>query len=64
MVRKGRTVTAIEVKSGRTPDTLPGLDRFVQMFPNSRTLLVGRGGITVEEFLSRPVAHWISGTCA
>ena len=61
VVRAGRTLTAIEVKSGRSPDARPGLARFAQSFPKSRTLLVGRDGIGTEEFLSKPVAHWVAG---
>src|SRR5690606_23267613 len=51
--------TAIEVKSGRAGDSLPGLDAFVSTFGESRRLLVGAGGIDVEEFLSSPVSRWL-----
>lgn len=51
--------TAIEVKSGRARDSLPGLDAFVSAFGESRRLLVGAGGIDVEEFLSLPVSRWL-----
>jgi len=51
--------TAIEVKSGRAGDSLPGLDAFVSTFGESRRLLVGTGGIDVEEFLSSPVSRWL-----
>ena len=61
VVSAGRTLTAIEVKSGRSPDVLPGLDRFVRAFRESRPLVVGRGGIRIEEFLSKPVSHWVTG---
>ncbi len=60
VVRAGRTLTAIEVKSGRSPEALPGLFRFAQTFPKSRPLLVGRDGIGLEEFLSKPVSHWLT----
>ena len=53
VVRAGRTLTAIEVKSGRWPDVLPGLDRFRQAFRKSRPLLVDRDGIGLEEFLMK-----------
>jgi uncharacterized protein len=59
VVRAGRSVTAIEVKSGRERDVPPGLDAFAEAFKPMRTLLVGGDGITVEEFLSRPTEHWI-----
>jgi hypothetical protein len=59
VTRCGRLTTAIEVKSGRSPDTLPGLEAFVAAFKPGRTLLVGGDGIALEEFLSRPPTHWI-----
>jgi hypothetical protein len=60
VVRAGRQLTAIEVKSGRSPESLPGMSVFAATFKPTRTLLVGSGGIPLEEFLVRPVAHWIS----
>jgi predicted AAA+ superfamily ATPase len=59
VLRAGRVVTAIEVKSGRAPLAHSGLAAFREAFKPTRTLLVGSGGITVEEFLSRPVADWL-----
>ena len=59
VVRKGRMLVAIEVKSGRAPVTHSGLAAFSEAFKPKRTLLVGGDGIPVEEFLSRPVADWL-----
>jgi len=59
VVRAGRTVTAIEVKSGRSRDTLPGMEAFSAAFKPKRKLLVGGDGIALEEFLSQPVLHWV-----
>lgn len=59
VVKAGRDVTAIEVKSGRARDTLPGTAAFAGAFHPSRTLLVGPAGIAVEEFLLEPVEHWV-----
>ena len=59
VVRAGRTVLAIEVKSGRAPDRLPGLAAFVAAFTPTRTLLVGGNGIPLDEFLTRSVEHWL-----
>jgi hypothetical protein len=59
VVRAGRTVTAIEVKSGRARDALSGMEAFAKAFHPHRQLLVGGGGITVDEFLLRPVEHWV-----
>ncbi|MBI2933785.1 MAG: ATP-binding protein [Planctomycetes bacterium] len=59
VVRAGRRLTAIEVKSGRAREALPGLAEFAAAFRPQRQLLVGGDGIGVEEFLARPVEHWI-----
>lgn len=61
VVRAGKAVTAVEVKSGRTRETLPGMDAFAAAFNPKRKLLVGGDGIALEEFLSRPVEHWVKG---
>jgi hypothetical protein len=60
VVRTGRTVTAIEVKSDRSRDTHPGLAAFAEAFSPARRLLVGGDGVPVEEFLLEPVSHWIA----
>lgn len=56
----GRRLVAIEVKSGRRRDALPGMSAFVEAFRPTRTLLVGGDGIGVETFLSRPVEEWLA----
>ncbi len=61
VVRAGQAVTAIEVKSGHTRQTLPGMAAFADVFQPVRSLLVGGDGIPVEEFLSEPVEYWASG---
>ncbi|HZL05539.1 MAG TPA: ATP-binding protein [Coriobacteriia bacterium] len=60
VVRAGRALVAIEVKSGRRTDTLPGMAAFAEAFHPTRTLLVGADGIPVEEFLLQPVEHWVA----
>ncbi len=59
VVSAGRTLTAIEVKSGRSKQALPGMAAFAKAFQPTRRLLIGWDGITVDEFLSRPVEHWV-----
>lgn len=41
VLRAGRTVVALEVKSGREPDAFPGLAAFAEALKPMRTLLVG-----------------------
>ena len=60
VARSGRKVTAIEVKSGRVRGGLPGMTAFSEAFKPARTLLVGDGGIGIEEFLSKPAEAWVS----
>jgi predicted AAA+ superfamily ATPase len=60
VVRAGRRLTAIEVKSGRAPQAHPGTAAFVQAFKPKRTLLVGGDGIALDDFLMQPVAHWVT----
>jgi hypothetical protein len=61
VVRVGRRVTAIEVKSGRAPTVHAGTTAFVQAFKPQRTLLIGGDGIAVAKFLQQPVMHWVKG---
>jgi predicted AAA+ superfamily ATPase len=59
VVKSGRRLVAIEVKSGRAPHTHPGIAAFAAAFRPQRSLLIGADGIAVEEFLARPVSHWV-----
>ena len=58
VVKVRSVLTAIEVKSGRAPQAHPGTVAFAAAFKVKRTLLVGGDGISVEEFLNRPVSQW------
>ena len=60
VVRAGKRLVAIEVKSGRVPDALPGMAAFAEAFRPMRKLLVGGDGIDVETFLLTPVEDWLS----
>lgn len=60
VVRAGRVLVAIEVKSGRVPDTFPGLAAFTEAFRPTRTLIVGGDGIALDEFLATSVEYWLS----
>jgi predicted AAA+ superfamily ATPase len=55
----GKTVAAIEVKSGRNNENLPGMEAFSKVFRPQRKLLVGGQGIPLEEFLLRPALGWV-----
>ncbi len=58
VVKAGRRLTAIEVKSGRAPQTHPGTQAFAAAFRPQRKLMVGADGVPVQEFLLQSVVHW------
>ena len=60
VLQQGKTVVAIEVKSGGRRESLPGMEAFALQFKPKRQLLVGGQGIPLEEFLSQPAAHWLN----
>src|SRR5690606_9619633 len=53
VVKRGDKLIAIEVKSGRPRAAHAGLNAFHEAFKPHRLLLIGEGGVGVEEFLSR-----------
>jgi predicted AAA+ superfamily ATPase len=59
VVKAGRWLTSIEVKSGRAPQAHPGTAAFIEAFKPQRTLLVGGDGIALDDFLGKPVMHWV-----
>ncbi len=58
-MRARRQLTAIGVKSGRARDAFDGMADFTTRFRAKRSLVVGTGGIPIDEFLSRPVDTWV-----
>lgn len=59
VLRRGRTVVAIEVASGWRKDALPGLDAFARAHRCERKLLVGGQGIPLDELLVAPAEEWL-----
>jgi uncharacterized protein len=59
VVRSGRSLAAIEVKTGVRRATLSGLAEFTKTFHLDRTLLVGEDGIPLAGFLSEPIESWL-----
>lgn len=59
VLQRGPTLTAVEVKSGPRPSGISGLAEFEKRFRTARTLLVGEGGVPLNEFLSQPAGHWL-----
>jgi predicted AAA+ superfamily ATPase len=59
ILTRGRKVTAIEVKSSANPGRARGLELFTQRNPPARTILVGKGGVSLSEFMSHSAEHWL-----
>ncbi len=52
VLHSGEDIIAIEVKSSKRRDHLPGLDLFPKRFSVKRKLLIGADGIPIPEFLN------------
>lgn len=61
VLRKGRRLCAIEVKSGRRREAMSGLEEFTRAYPNARPLLVGTGGLPLASFLDKKPGEWLQG---
>ena len=59
VVKRGRSISAIEVKSGTEDCHLSGMDEFSKKFKPKRVLLVGSGGVSLDQFLGNGVGKWI-----
>jgi predicted AAA+ superfamily ATPase len=58
VLQRGGECVAIEVKSGRRREFLPGMAVFAKHFAPRKTLLVGGQGIPLGEFLGKPAEYW------
>ena len=59
IVRYRGRLLAIEVKSHNRKTALPGMEAFVKAFNPEKILLVGGGGLDIEQFLSMEVKQWL-----
>jgi hypothetical protein len=59
VLRSGKTVTAIEVKSGAHKEGLPGMEAFNTAFKPARKLLAGGSGIPLDQFMQTPASEWV-----
>jgi uncharacterized protein len=53
ILNAGGELWALEVKSGKAPDKLPGLDAFCKLHPEARPLIVGSGGMELDRWMMR-----------
>jgi predicted AAA+ superfamily ATPase len=56
VIERGSQLTAVEVKSGRRRDSLPGMAAFDDAYGAARKILVGAGGTPIESFLDDELA--------
>ena len=59
VLRRGKILVVIEVKSGRRKTSLPGIEAFSKEFKVKRKLLVGNQGIHLQDFLLTPPEEWL-----
>ncbi|MEW6112843.1 MAG: ATP-binding protein [Acidobacteriota bacterium] len=59
VLQSGKTIAALEVKSGLRKQAMPGMRAFYKAYPKARLLKVGEEGIPLEEFLSTPARSWV-----
>ena len=58
VVEAGKKLFAVEVKSSRRRDALPGLAGFAQAEKRARPILIGDDGMSLQDALSLPVPEW------
>ena len=58
VLQRGDRAIAIEVKSGLHRGSLRGMDEFKKRFRPHDSLLVGEGGVPLNEFLTAPAGYW------
>ena len=58
VLQRSDRAIAIEVKSGLHRGALRGMDKFVERFRPHGSLLVGEGGVPLNEFLTAPAGYW------
>lgn len=60
VVRSGKKLIAIEVKSGRVKGVLSGMATFDKIFSPQHKLLVGKEGIPIDAFLRLDLSEWLT----
>lgn len=59
VLQKGKTLAAVEVKSGRKRESLSGMEEFSGRFHPSKNFLVGKGGMPLEDFFRMSIPEWL-----
>jgi predicted AAA+ superfamily ATPase len=61
IVRQGKRLAAIEVKSGRSKGTMAGFEQFHKKFKTQRNVMIGQSGLPLEDFLSMGIDDLLAG---
>lgn len=59
VISKGRSLTAIEVKSGKRRIASPGLKLFNSLHKTKKIITVGTGGVELKKFFETPAFEWL-----
>lgn len=59
VLEKGGRLAAIEVKSGRVRDGIPGIGLFLKRHPSAQAYLVGGEGMNLEDFFLTPASDLV-----
>jgi len=59
VIRSGKKLLAIEVKSGRAKGALSGMSAFSKAYAPQHKLLIGKDGISIEKFLKSDLSEWL-----
>ena len=58
VVRHKDEVIGFEIKSGGRPRSAEGFHSFLKHYAKARPIVIGTGGIPLEEFFTRPLVDW------
>ena len=61
IIKKGKNIVAIDINISKKGKNTQGMDLFTQKYQPTTTLIIGEGGISVEEFLLSPLETWTGG---
>lgn len=61
VLKKGKFLIAIEVKSSFKKEKLSGMDAFAKAYNPDKLLVIGRDGISIEDFLKMPLQGILKG---
>lgn len=59
ILKIGKTIIAVDVNSAKKGKNIQGIEAFTKKYQPTKVLVVGEGGIPVEEFLLSPLEKWM-----